>query len=46
MLAEAGWRIQGVKTARARKRLKWAGLTTLITVPAGGVLPNAERTAA
>jgi hypothetical protein len=45
MLVEAGWRIQAVKTARARKRLKWAGLT-VYAAAVGSVLPNAERTAA
>jgi hypothetical protein len=40
MLVEEGWRIQAIKTARARKRLKWAGVAV---DRAGGRRCAAER---
>jgi hypothetical protein len=43
MVMDAGWCIQAVKTARARKRLRWAGLAIL---PQCGHAPGAQPTAA
>ena len=45
MVVEEGWRIQAVKTARARKRLRWAGLA-VTSACLGHVLPHAETRAA
>jgi len=43
MVMKEGWRIQAVKTARARKRLKWAGLAVTAS---GSRVVRPEATAA
>jgi hypothetical protein len=45
MMVEEGWRIQVVKTARARKRLRWAGFA-VINAECRHAPPCAQPTAA